>query len=224
MDQINCTSGSSTLTLRRTPCMGSAAKKPFPTGWYMSTVFGGAGVCTLKGALILGTQVQLLLRHSDQKPFEKIICCEKDLSLADACRAVLRRPRSQIVASLCMATPTSWLARSCEIIPVRALTLAFVDPKGRWMLSSSSADLANNARVDIVVLSLTPTTLSETSTYIVQTQIPNSIKFCNYRYPYPLPPTGTPPSFCFRLTSPRAAPKSNFSKMSANTPAGFSSS
>ena len=62
----------------------------FPGGLVYVDLFGGAGVCTLKK-----TKTRFpgsaLIAASAPKPFSKIIVCEKDPELADACRIRLSR-------------------------------------------------------------------------------------------------------------------------------------
>jgi three-Cys-motif partner protein len=128
-----------------------ARKGAFPGGLVYVDLFGGAGVCTLKGSKerFPGSA---LIAATAERPFRKIILCEKDAKLAEACRARLARTdmgdRCEVLPGDC----NELIGEVVKKIPQRALTLAFIDPKGLDAKFSTVELLGNRARADFVVL------------------------------------------------------------------------
>jgi three-Cys-motif partner protein len=131
---------------------GVRGRGAFPGGLVYVDLFGGAGVCAIKGHSTKRFPGSAIIAAHAPKPFEKIIVCEKDASLAKACRARLDKTA---VADRCEVLPGDCNQLVDEIvgkIPKRALTLAFIDPKGLDLEFNTVATLSRNARVDFVVL------------------------------------------------------------------------
>jgi len=123
----------------------------FPGGLVYVDLFGGAGICTLKGT---GERFpgSALIAASAEKPFRKIIICEKDPGLAAACEERLSKTP---VANGCrvLTGDCNQLIRAIvREIPDRALTLAFIDPKGLDTRFETVKVLGPEARTDFVVL------------------------------------------------------------------------
>lgn len=123
----------------------------FPDGIVYVDLFAGAGVCRLKesGKRIPGS---VLIAASAAKPFAKIIACEKNLAFAQACDTRLSRT---LVRNRCHVLPgdcNQLIDQVVKLIPDRALTLAFVDPKGLDAQFQTIATLARRRRVDLVIL------------------------------------------------------------------------
>jgi three-Cys-motif partner protein len=131
---------------------GQRGRRAFPDGLVYVDLFAGAGICTLKGRSKRRLPGSAIIAAHAPRPFEKIIVCEKDPSLAAACR---KRLASTQVADRCevlVGDCNQLVAEVVRRIPNRALTLAFVDPKGLDAQFSTVAQLSNGARVDFVLL------------------------------------------------------------------------
>jgi three-Cys-motif partner protein len=114
-------------------------------------LFGGAGVCTLKGSKKRFPGSAIIAAHS-AKPFNKIIICEENKSLAEACRDRLNKTS---IANHCVVLNgdcNQLVNQVVRLIPDRALTLAFIDPKGLDAQFNTVSILAHNAKVDFVLL------------------------------------------------------------------------
>jgi three-Cys-motif partner protein len=131
---------------------GSRGRKAFPDGLVYVDLFGGAGLCSLKGRSGRRFPGSAIIAAHAPKPFEKIIVCEEDPSLAEACRARLAKTavgdRCEVLIGDCNKLVDDIVRK----IPRRALTLAFIDPKALDIRFSIVTTLSRNARVDIVVL------------------------------------------------------------------------
>jgi three-Cys-motif partner protein len=114
-------------------------------------LFGGPGVCKLResGKRIPGSA---LLAAWAPKPFTRILICEKDPRIADACRqrlnAIDASQRITIFEGDCNSEIHSMVAE----IPDRALTLAFVDPEGLHVHFETLQMLTRDRRADLLVL------------------------------------------------------------------------
>ena len=131
---------------------GERGQRAFPGGLVYVDLFGGAGVCTLKGPPKARFPGSAIIAAHAPRPFRKIIICEKNQSLANACRARLAKTA---VADRCEVLEGDCNQLVDEIvrkIPMRTLTLAFIDPKALDIEFGTVATLAKNARVDFVVL------------------------------------------------------------------------
>jgi three-Cys-motif partner protein len=131
---------------------GERGRRAFPGGVVYVDLFGGAGVCSIKGHPERRFPGSAIIAAHAPRPFATIIVCEKDLFLAEACRV---RLGNTSVADRCEV-----LYGDCNLlvdqivpkIPGRALTLAFIDPKGLDVQFGTVTRLSRNARVDFVVL------------------------------------------------------------------------
>jgi three-Cys-motif partner protein len=123
----------------------------FSGGLIYVDLFGGAGVCTLKGLARRFPGSAIIAAHS-AKPFNKIIICEENQTLADACR---NRLNNTSVADRCVVLTgdcNQLVNQVIRFIPNYALTLAFIDPKGLDAEFNTVCILARSAKVDFVVL------------------------------------------------------------------------
>jgi len=114
-------------------------------------LFGGPGVCKLResGRRIPGSP---LLAAWAPKPFDRILICEKEPSLADACRQRLVSAGAPDRATVFVGDCNKEIRKIVAEIPDRSLTLAFVDPEGLHAHFSTLRTLTTNRRVDILVL------------------------------------------------------------------------
>jgi three-Cys-motif partner protein len=131
---------------------GERGRRAFPDGLVYVDLFGGAGVCALKGRSKQRFPGSAIIAAHAPRPFEKIIVCEKDPSLAAACRARLAKTAVADRCEVLVGDCNELVAQVVRKIPSRALTLAFIDPKGLDAQFSTVAALSRNARVDFVVL------------------------------------------------------------------------
>jgi three-Cys-motif partner protein len=131
---------------------GERGARAFPDGVVYVDFFGGAGVCSIKGHPDRRFPGSAIIAAHAPKPFAKIIACEKDKSRAEACRVRLGNTsvadRCEVLEGDC----NELVGQLVSKIPRRALTLAFIDPKGLDVQFSTVTTLSNNARVDFVVL------------------------------------------------------------------------
>ena len=126
--------------------------RAFPGGLVYVDLFGGAGVCTLKGASKRRFPGSAIIAAHAARPFQKIIVCEQNPSLAEACRIRLERTDAAGRCYVLVGDCNESVHQVARMIPRRALTLAFVDPKGLDAQFKTIEVLANNARADFVVL------------------------------------------------------------------------
>jgi three-Cys-motif partner protein len=131
---------------------GQRGRHAFPDGLVYVDLFGGAGVCSLKGRAKERFPGSAIIAAHAPEPFEKIIVCEKDPLLAEACRARLQKTTVASRCEVLVGDCNDLVGEVARRIPERALTLAFIDPKGLEARFNTVATLAKNARVDLVVL------------------------------------------------------------------------
>jgi three-Cys-motif partner protein len=114
-------------------------------------LFAGPGICTLRetGRRIPGSA---LLAAWAPKPFDKILVCEKDSTLADACRRRLANTAIADRVNLFVGDCNSEIVRIEREIPESALVLAFVDPEGLHVHLETLETLTKKRRVDLLVL------------------------------------------------------------------------
>ena len=128
------------------------SSRAFPGGLVYVDLFGGAGVCASKEAPTKRFPGSAIIAAHAAKPFRKIIVCEQNRLLAKACRT---RLDATAVADRCEVLVGDCNALVHEVvqkIPQRALTLAFIDPKGLDAQFETIEVLARNSRVDFVLL------------------------------------------------------------------------
>jgi len=126
-------------------------QRAFPGGLVYVDLFGGAGVCTLKGTKerFPGSA---LIASSVEKPFQQIIVCEKDPELASACEQRLSRTQVADRCRVLTGDCNDLIHTVVQEIPERALVLAFIDPKGLDAKFGTVEVLGKSARTDFVVL------------------------------------------------------------------------
>lgn len=123
----------------------------WPAGLVYVDLFAGPGVCTIKGsnARIPGSP---LIAANAPKPFEKIILCEKDSRIADACEARVMKTPAGTRCTMFRGDCNETIHDVAALIPDRALTLAFVDPTGLDARFDTIAALSNRGQVDLLIL------------------------------------------------------------------------
>ena len=131
---------------------GEKGKQAFPGGLVYLDLFGGAGVCSLKSRSKERFPGSAIIAAHAAKPFEKIIVCEQDKSLAAACRLRLAKTRVADRCSVLDGDCNDLVHQIVQMIPKKTLTLALVDPKGLDAKFETIAVLANSCRVDFVLL------------------------------------------------------------------------
>ena len=126
-------------------------KPAWQAGLFYVDLFGGPGVCTLKESKRRMPGSALIAAYAP-KPFTKIIVCEKDPKLAEACEArlgaICERQRFVVLQGDC----NELVHQVTAMIPDRALTLAFIDPTGLHASFETISTLAKRGRVDLLVL------------------------------------------------------------------------
>lgn len=114
-------------------------------------LFAGPGVCRVRSTLerIPGSP---LIAANAPKPFDRIICVELGDKEADACeKRLFQSPahdRFQMIRGDCNEV----IDKVAAAIPERALTLAFIDPEGLDIHWNTLETLAENRRVDFLLL------------------------------------------------------------------------
>lgn len=131
---------------------GARGRRAFPGGLVYVDLFGGAGVCALKGRSKQRFPGSAIIAAHAPEPFEKIIVCEKDASLAKACRERLSRTAVADSCEVLTGDCNQLVTQVVDRIPGRALTLAFIDPKGLDAQFRTIATLSERTRVDFVAL------------------------------------------------------------------------
>ncbi len=120
-------------------------------GLFYVDLFSGPGICTLRDSNRRLPGSPLLAAHAP-KPFERILVCEKDPKLADACKARLaatpHSSRCEVFQGDCNET----IQEVASLIPRGALTLAFIDPTGLDARFETIETLSRRGRVDLLIL------------------------------------------------------------------------
>lgn len=121
------------------------------TGLVYVDLFSGPGVCTIRksGTRIPGSP---LIAANAPKPFEKIILCEKDPAIAEACEARIARTTARDRCVVLKGDCNELVRDVAAMIPSRVLTLAFIDPTGLDARFDTIARLSERGRVDLLVL------------------------------------------------------------------------
>jgi three-Cys-motif partner protein len=126
-------------------------KPQWRAGLVYVDLFGGPGVLRLKnsGRRIPGSP--LIAAHAP-KPFHRILVCEKDKELADACSSRLACSPASGRFDVIIGDCNDAIHELVKHIPDRALTLAFVDPTGLHARFKTIETLSKYGRVDLLVL------------------------------------------------------------------------
>lgn len=123
----------------------------WPRGLVYVDLFAGPGVCTIRDTnrRVPGS---VLVAANAPKPFQRIIACELDAALADACaRRLAASPaadRFNVITGDC----NERIHEIVRTIPDGALTLAFIDPPGLHAHFETLRVLAAKGRVDLLIL------------------------------------------------------------------------
>ena len=112
-------------------------------------LFAGPGICESRRDhyRIPGSP---LIAEFAPKPFGRLLLCEADRELADACEARLARLGAR--ASVFHGDCNKRIHDICAAIPDLALTLAFIDPTGLHAEFETVKALTSNRRVDLFIL------------------------------------------------------------------------
>ena len=122
----------------------------WPVGLVYVDLFAGPGICTLSGKRrIPGSP---LIAAYAPKAFSKILLCEKDEVLAQACEARLAATDVQARCRVFRGDCNQQIDRIAAMIPNGALTLAFVDPTGLHAKFETIRKLSLRGRVDLLIL------------------------------------------------------------------------
>jgi three-Cys-motif partner protein len=140
------------IDITTTAMRGERGRQAFPGGIIYVDLFGGAGICTLKRHSTTRFPGSVIIAAHAPSPFERIIVCEREPALAEACRVRLEKTAVADRCEVLVGDCNQLVAQVVSRIPKRALTLAFIDPKGLDARFSTVATLSQNARVDFVVL------------------------------------------------------------------------
>jgi len=126
-------------------------KPAWRAGLIYVDLFGGPGVCTLKesGRRIPGSP---LIAANAPKQFTRIIVAEKDQTFAEACEKRLKASPAYNQCTVLRGDCNQLIGDVAQMIPDRALTLAFVDPTGLHARFDTIATLSRRGRVDLLIL------------------------------------------------------------------------
>lgn len=114
-------------------------------------LFAGPGICSIRRMNERFPGSPLIAAHAP-KPFSRILLCELDSSLADACeqRLAARLPASRF--RMFRGDCNDRVHELCREIPDQALTLAFLDPTGLHLWFATVQALADRGAVDLLIL------------------------------------------------------------------------
>jgi three-Cys-motif partner protein len=131
---------------------GLSGRPTFPKSLVYVDLFAGPGVLVTKESRTRKPG-SVLLAASTEKPFNRIIACEKDPALADALRQRLAScgvgSRAVVIEGDCHEQIDKVIGE----IPKESLTLAFVDPEGLHVKFTTLKALANSENaVDFLIL------------------------------------------------------------------------
>jgi len=126
--------------------MSMVGKRAWRGGVVYVDLFGGPGVCTLEsGERVPGSPV---IAAYARKPFSRIIVCEKDPDLAEACRQRLTSSGTQSHFHV--------LCGDCNVLAKDVATLipehAFIDPTGLHAKFETLRILSHGRCVDLLIL------------------------------------------------------------------------
>lgn len=123
----------------------------WPEGLVYVDLFAGPGVCSIRNTGRRFPGSALIAAHAP-KPFRRILVCERDPVLAEACRNRLDSAdvsdRCQVFVGDC----NEQIDKIVAAIPYGALTLAFIDPTGLHAEFETIRKLSECGRVDLLML------------------------------------------------------------------------
>ena len=114
-------------------------------------LFSGPGVCTLEDSQkrIPGSP---MIAANAPKQFRKILLCEKNMKLAEACQSRLAQFRGRPPGRMFLGDCNDQIRHITAEIPSKTLTLAFIDPTGLHAHFETIGALAECGRVDLLIL------------------------------------------------------------------------
>jgi len=114
-------------------------------------LFGGPGVCQIRdtGKRLPGSP---LLACRTPKPFDKVLIAELDKALARACETRLQTLSQADYFRVYQGDCNEVVQDMLQEVPDRSLSLAFIDPEGLDVRMSTLRMLAENRRVDFLLL------------------------------------------------------------------------
>lgn len=123
----------------------------WPAGVTYVDLFAGPGICVdrLSGERFPGSP---LIAANAPKPFSKILLCELDLEMAEACEV---RMRASVAANryiLFRGDCNEKIGQLVDEIPSSSLVLAFLDPTGLHVHLETVIKLAAHGPVDLLIL------------------------------------------------------------------------
>ncbi|MBN1591408.1 MAG: three-Cys-motif partner protein TcmP [Pirellulales bacterium] len=123
----------------------------WPEGLVYVDLFGGPGICVLSDSKRRIPGSPLIAAHAT-KPFRKILVCERDPTLAEACEKRLAATKVHENCHVFRGDCNDRIDDIVAAIPPRALTLAFIDPTGLHASFETVAKLSRCGRVDMLIL------------------------------------------------------------------------
>lgn len=126
-------------------------KPAWKAGLVYVDLFAGPGVCEIKGTGRRFPGSPLLAAHAP-KEFGKILLCEKDAQIADACRIRMQASPASGRFTMFTGDCNELVDDIAHAIPKGALTLAFVDPTGLHAKIDTIVRLSASGPVDVLVL------------------------------------------------------------------------
>ena len=126
-------------------------KPQWSAGLVYVDLFAGPGICRIRDSQKRIPGSVLIAAHA-MKPFRRIVACEMDQDLAAACETRLRRTYASSRSTVLVGDCNQLIGRVVDLIPDRALTLAFVDPEGLHARFETLATLTSGRRADLLVL------------------------------------------------------------------------
>lgn len=123
----------------------------WPSGVAYVDLFAGPGVCVDRNSGIRFPGSPLIAANAP-KPFEKILLCEMDHKIADACRSRMSKSPAANRFELFQGDCNTEIHNIVSSIPNGALTLAFLDPTGLHLHLKTVQILSGHGPVDLLIL------------------------------------------------------------------------
>ncbi len=114
-------------------------------------LFSGPGVCEIRGTEERIPGSPLLAAYAS-KPFTKILLCEKEEKLFDACGQRLSLSPASDCCELFLGDCNVEINNIVRSLPGRALTVAFLDPTGLHLHFETVKKLSADRPVDLLIL------------------------------------------------------------------------